>query len=69
MDKEPEIQEKKAHRTLREKAGEGWEEFRHQASIWVNDIISNRKKLVPMLIVVIIGAFAFIRGLIKLWFY
>jgi hypothetical protein len=67
MDNEP--QEPKKHDTIKEKAAEGWEEFKNQATLWVEDIISNKKKLVPILIVTIIGIFAFIRGLIKIWFY
>ncbi len=53
---------------LKEKAAEGWEEFKNQAALWVQDIMSDRRKWLPILIVTIIGAFAFIRGLFVLWF-
>lgn len=69
MNKEQdENQKKKTYRSFREKVDEGWEEFRNHAAFWVNDIISNRKKLFPIVIVFIIGIIAFIRGLIKALF-
>lgn len=57
------------NQTLKEKFAEGWEEFRRLAGLWVEDIVTNRKKLIPILIVMIIGVLAFIRGLIKFWFH
>lgn len=67
MKNEP--QEPKKQPTFKETAAEGWEEFKHQAALWVEDIVSNKKKLLPILIVTLIGIFAFIRGLIKILFF
>lgn len=63
-------QEKNNNRRLfKEKVLEGWEEFRYQATLWVEDIISNKKKLIPIVIVLFIGIFAFIRGVYLSLFY
>jgi hypothetical protein len=62
-------QKPKKNLSLKEKIAEGWKAFKDQAAFWLEDIISNKKKLVPMLIVTIIGIFAFIRGVIKMLFY
>lgn len=63
------FQKPKKNLSLKEKLAEGWKVFKDQATDWLDDLISNKKKLVPVLIVTIIGIFAFIRGLIKMLFY
>lgn len=62
-------QKPKKNLSFKEKFAEGWKVFKDQATAWLDDIIGNKKKLVPVLIVTIIGIFAFIRGLIKILFY
>lgn len=62
-------QKPKKNLSFKEKLAEGWKVFKDQATAWLDDIISNKKKLVPVLIVTIIGIFAFIRGLIKILFF
>jgi hypothetical protein len=56
-------------RLFKEKVLEGWHEFVYQATLWVEDIISNKKKLIPIVIVLFIGIFAFIRGVYLHLFY
>jgi hypothetical protein len=61
-------QEPKKNLSFKQKLVEGWGEFRHQATLWVEDIVGNKKKLIPIVIVTIIGVFGFVRGLIRMLF-
>ncbi|WP_028775996.1 hypothetical protein [Shimazuella kribbensis] len=64
-----EYQDPKKNLSFKQKLVEGLEEFKHQATLWFEDIKGNKKKLIPIIVVTIIGIFGFIRGLILMVFF
>jgi hypothetical protein len=62
-------QEKRKGRPFKEKANEGWQVFKGLANEWFQDIVSNKKKLIPAAVILFIALFGFLRGVYKALFF